>query len=89
MATKAWISKQAKRQETINRNWEKRQELKKEGDRAAMARMDRDSSLTRSKSRCQITGRSRGYLRKFNISRVMLRELALKGHIPGLKKSSW
>ncbi|MEM8873101.1 MAG: 30S ribosomal protein S14 [Planctomycetota bacterium] len=89
MATKAWISKQKRRQELIDRLYEKRQQLKKEGDYAALAKLPRDSSPTRSKNRCQITGRSRGYLRKFKISRIMLRELSLKGQIPGMKKASW
>lgn len=89
MATKAWISKQQRREELVDRLYEKRQQMKKDGDLAGLARLPRDSSPVRSKNRCQITGRSRGYLRKFKISRVMLRELALKGMIPGMKKSSW
>lgn len=89
MATKAWISKQQRREALVNRLYEKRQQLKKDGDLAALAKLPRDSSPTRSKSRCEITGRSRGYLRKFKVSRIMLRELALKGQIPGMKKASW
>jgi small subunit ribosomal protein S14 len=54
-----------------------------------LARLPRDSSPTRSHNRCQLTGRSRGTLRKFKVSRIMLRELALAGKIPGLKKASW
>ena len=57
--------------------------------RAALAKLPRDSSPTRSHLRCQLTGRSRGNLRKFKISRIMLRELALAGKIPGLRKASW
>ena len=56
---------------------------------AALARLPRDSSATRSNSRCQLTGRSKAYLRRFKVSRIMLRELALAGKIPGLKKASW
>ena len=54
-----------------------------------LAKLPRDSSPTRSHLRCQLTGRSKGTLRKFKISRIMLRELALAGKIPGLKKASW
>jgi small subunit ribosomal protein S14 len=66
-----------------------RRQLKKEKNYAALAKLPRDSSPTRSHMRCQITGRSRGCLRKFKVSRIMLRELAAAGQIPGLKKASW
>ena len=89
MATKAWMSKQRRRAELVTRFAEVRRQLKKEKNYAALANLPRDSSPTRSHSRCQLTGRSRGYLRKFKISRIMLRELALAGKIPGLKKASW
>jgi small subunit ribosomal protein S14 len=89
MATKAWISKQKRRAELSKRYAEVRRQLKKEGNYAALAKLPRDSSPTRSKNRCQLTGRSRGFLRKFQISRLMFRELALKGMIPGVKKASW
>jgi small subunit ribosomal protein S14 len=89
MATKAWISKQLRRQELVKRFEETRRQLKKEKNFAALAKLPRDSSPTRSHSRCLLTGRSRGYSRKFKISRIMLRELALAGKIPGLKKASW
>lgn len=89
MATKAWISKQKRRQELAAKYAEVRRQLKKEGNFAALAKLPRDSSPTRSKNRCQLTGRSRAYLRRFKISRIMLRELALAGKIPGLKKASW
>ena len=63
--------------------------MKKAKNFAGLAKLPRDSSPTRSKMRCQITGRSRAVLRKFKVSRIMLRELALAGYIPGLKKASW
>lgn len=71
------------------RYFEVRQKLKKEGNYAALSRLPRDASPTRSHNRCQLTGRSKGYLRKFSICRIQLRELALKGMIPGLRKASW
>ena len=89
MATKAWTSKQKRRQNLVTRFAEVRRQLKKEKNYAALAKLPRDSSPTRLHNRCQITGRSRGVLRKFMVSRIMLRELALAGQIPGMKKASW
>ena len=89
MATKAWVNKQARREALVKKYADVRRQLKKEKNYAALAKLPRDSSPTRSHLRCQITGRSRGVLRKFKVSRIMLRELALAGQIPGLKKASW
>jgi small subunit ribosomal protein S14 len=89
MATKAWIAKQKRREALVKKFADIRRQLKKEKNFAALARLPRDSSPTRSHNRCQLTGRSRGTLRKFKVSRIMLRELALAGKIPGLKKASW
>jgi small subunit ribosomal protein S14 len=89
MATTAWIVKQKRRAALVKKYADIRRQLKKEKNFAALARLPRDSSPTRSHNRCQITGRSRGCLRKFKVSRIMLRELALAGQIPGLKKASW
>jgi small subunit ribosomal protein S14 len=89
MATKAWISKQKRREALVARFADVRRKLKKEKNYAALAKLPRDSSPTRSHNRCQLTGRSKGTLRKFKISRIMLRELALAGKIPGMKKASW
>ena len=89
MATKAWIAKQKRREDLVKKYAEIRREMKKAKNFAGLAKLPRDSSPTRSKMRCQITGRSRAVLRKFKVSRIMLRELALAGYIPGLKKASW
>jgi len=89
MATKAWVAKQARREELVKRYADIRRQLKKEKNYAALAKLPRDSSPTRSHLRCQLTGRSKGNLRKFRVSRIMLRELALAGKIPGMKKASW
>ena len=89
MATKAWVAKQARREELVKRYAEIRRQLKKEKNYAALAKLPRDSSPTRSHLRCQLTGRSRGVLRKFKVSRIMLRELAHAGKIPGMRKASW
>jgi len=89
MATKAWVSKQERREALVKKYAEIRRQLKKEKNYAALAKLPRDSSPTRSHLRCQLTGRSRGVLRKFKISRIMLRELAHAGKIPGMRKASW
>ena len=89
MATTAWVVKQKRREALVKKYAELRRQLKKEKNFAALAKLPRDSSPTRSHNRCQLTGRSKGTLRKFKISRIMLRELALAGKIPGLKKASW
>jgi len=89
MATTAWKVKERRREAIVKKYAEVRRQLKKEKNFAALAKLPRDSSPTRCRSRCQITGRARGYLRKFKVSRIMLRELALMGRIPGLKKASW
>jgi small subunit ribosomal protein S14 len=89
MATKAWVAKQKRRAALVKKYADVRRQLKKEKNYAALAQLPRDSSPTRSHNRCMLTGRSRGVLRKFKVSRIMLRELALAGKIPGLKKASW
>ena len=57
--------------------------------RRRLMRLPRNSSPTRVRNRCGVTGRSRGYYRKFGLSRIALRELALSGELPGVRKSSW
>jgi small subunit ribosomal protein S14 len=89
MATKAWVAKQKRREALVKKFADICRELKKQKNYAALANLPRDSSPTRSHLRCQLTGRSRGNLRKFKICRIQLRELALAGKIPGLKKASW
>jgi small subunit ribosomal protein S14 len=89
MATKAWVAKQKRREALVTKFAERRRELKKARNYAELGNLPRDASPTRSHNRCQLTGRSKGVLRKFKISRIMLRELALAGKIPGLKKASW
>ena len=89
MATKAWTSKQKRRERKVAQYAELRRQLKKQKNYAALAKLPRDSSPTRLRNRCELTGRSRGVLRKFKVCRIQLRELALAGKIPGLKKASW
>lgn len=89
MAKKSKIAKEKKRQQLVLKYAELRKELKEQGDYEALRKLPRDSSPIRLKNRCELTGRPRGYLRKFKMSRIAFRELSHKGHIPGVKKSSW
>ena len=67
----------------------KRASLKAAGDSEGLQKLPRNSSPVRIKNRCAVTGRSRGYLRSFGLSRITFRELAREGKIPGVKKASW
>ena len=89
MAKKSKVVKEKKRQELVLKYAEMRSELKGKGDYEALRKLPRDSAPTRLKNRCEVTGRPRGYLRKFKMSRIAFREYAHKGQIPGVKKSSW
>lgn len=89
MAKKSVIARQAKREKLISKYLSKREALIKAGDREGLLKLPRNSAPIRSRNRCQVTGRSGGYLRKFGLSRVTFREYASKGMIPGVKKSSW
>jgi len=100
MATKAKIAKNQRRRELIDRYRDRRLELKamikpgidaeqQQEISAALAKLPRDASPTRHRNRCALTGRPRGYYRKFGLSRIALRDLALRGELPGVTKSSW
>ncbi|MEM9354196.1 MAG: 30S ribosomal protein S14 [Planctomycetota bacterium] len=89
MASKSTVARLQHIEELVERYAEKRAQLKKEGNYAALKLLPRNSSRTRYRNYCKLTGRTRGYYRKFGVSRIMIRELADQGMIPGLKKSSW
>ena len=89
MATKSSIEKNKRIKATVAKYAEKRARLKAEGDMLGLQKLPRDASPTRAWTQCSITGRSRGVYRKFKLSRIKLRELAHKGHIPGMRKASW
>ena len=89
MAKKSWLARQANREQLVDKFAQKRKELKEAKDWEALQKLPRNSSKTRLKHRCALTGRARAYYRRFGISRIMLRELALKGQIPGCRKASW
>lgn len=89
MAKKSIVARQAKREALVAKFAEKRAALKEAGDYAALDKLPKNASPVRLKNRCQLTGRPKGYIRYFGISRVMFRDMALNGMIPGVKKASW
>lgn len=89
MAKKSKIDKELKRQQIVEKFAEIRKELKEKGDYESIRKLPRDSSPTRLKNRCHVTGRPRGYLKKFKMSRIAFREFAHKGQLPGVQKASW
>ncbi len=89
MAKKSKVAKAKKQQQMVEHYAALRKELKEKGDYVALNKLPKDSSPTRLKNRCAVTGRPRGYMRKFNLSRITFRELAHKGQLPGVKKASW
>ncbi|MCI1955815.1 MAG: 30S ribosomal protein S14 [Oscillospiraceae bacterium] len=89
MAKKSKITKDQRQRETVRKYAERRKKLLKEENRTALGKLPRDASPTRLHNRCSLTGRTRGYLRKFGVSRIVFRELAHRGQIPGVRKTSW
>lgn len=89
MAKQAWIARNKKRKKLYEKYKDKRQKLKEEGKWEELQKLPRNSSPTRQNNRCSLTGRSRGYIRKYGVSRIKFRELALDGKIPGIRKASW
>ena len=101
MAKKSQIAREERRQRLVEKYRDKREKLldiirdpetpqsERQLAYKRLNNLPRDSSPTRQNNRCKITGRSRGYLRKFEMSRIAFRELALQGEIPGVTKASW
>lgn len=89
MAKESVKARERKRVELVKQLAEKRAKLKAEGDYRALDALPRNSSKVRLHNRCKLTGRPRGYMRKFGISRVIFRDMASEGKIPGLTKASW
>ena len=89
MSSKSTMTRMARISKTVQKYAKLRQELKDSKDYAALQRLPRDASPTRLRNLCMITGRSRSVYRKFKISRIKLRELALEGKVPGMRKASW
>ena len=89
MAKESVKARQRKRERLVALYAEKRTALKAAGDWKALDAMPRNSSKVRLKNRCQLTGRPKGYIRYFGLSRIMFRDMALAGKIPGVRKASW
>jgi len=89
MAKESMKARERKRERLVAQYADKRAELKAAGDWDGLQKLPRDSSKVRLRNRCKLTGRPRGYMRQFGISRVTFREMASSGLIPGITKASW
>ena len=89
MAKESIKARQKKREKTVKKFAEKRAALKAAGDFVGLQKLPKDASPVRMHNRCKLTGRPKGYIRQFGVSRVMFREMANFGLIPGVKKASW
>jgi len=89
MAKQSWIERNKRKQRTVNKYAKLRKKLKEEKDYEGLTLLPRDASPTRVVNRCEVTGRRRGYIRRFRMSRIAFRELASQGMLPGVTKSSW
>lgn len=89
MAKQSWITRNQRKARTVAKYAKLRAKLKAEKDYDGLTMLPRDASPTRLVNRCEVTGRRRGYLRRFKMSRITFREMASHGLIPGVTKSSW
>lgn len=89
MAKKSKIARNKQRQEIVDRYAEKRAQLKADKDYVGLQKLPRNASPVRIHNRDSVDGRPRGYIRKYNMSRIRFRDLAHKGQIPGVRKASW
>jgi len=89
MAKTSSIAREAKRRRLVAKYAAIRKELKEKGDFVALQKLPRNSHPTRLHNRCSVSGRPRGFMRKFGVSRIAFREMALEGKIPGVTKASW
>ena len=89
MARESIKARERKREKLVARYAEKRAALKAAGDYEALDKLPRNASPVRLHNRCKLTGRPKGYMRKFGISRVTFREMASQGKIPGVTRASW
>jgi len=89
MAKTSQLARRKKRERLVTKYAAKRAALKAAGEYDALQKLPRNASPVRLKNRCAISGRSRGYMRAFGVSRIQFREMAREGKIPGVKKASW
>ncbi len=89
MAKKSWLARDKKKADTVKKFAVLRAELKAKGDFAGLTKLPKNASPVRMVNRCKITGRRHAFIRKYGVSRLTFRELALNGQIPGVTKASW
>ena len=89
MAKESMKAREVKRQKLVDKYAAKRAELKAAGDYVGLQKLPKNASPVRLHNRCKLTGRPRGYMRQFGVSRINFREMALNGLIPGVRKASW
>lgn len=89
MAKESMKAREVKRANLVAKYADKRAELKAAGDHVGLQKLPRNSNPIRMRNRCKLTGRPRGYIRQFGLSRITFREMALNGKIPGVVKASW
>jgi small subunit ribosomal protein S14 len=89
MAKESMIAREVKRVKLAQKYAKKRAQLKADGNYVGLSRLPRNSNPNRQRNRCKLTGRTRGYMRQFGVSRITFREMASFGLIPGVKKASW
>lgn len=89
MAKESMKAREVKRKKLVDKYAKKRAELKEKGDFVGLSKLPKNSNPNRLHNRCNITGRPKGYMRQFGISRIQFREMASAGLIPGVKKASW
>jgi small subunit ribosomal protein S14 len=89
MAKESMKAREVKRSKTVAKYAAKREALKKAGDYEALQKLPKNASPIRQHNRCKLTGRPKGYMRTLGVSRVMVREMANQGLIPGVTKASW
>jgi len=89
MAKESMKARERKRQKMVEKYAAKRAALKEAGDYEGLQKLPKNASPVRLHNRCQLSGRPKGYMRQFGISRINFREMALNGLIPGIKKTSW
>ncbi len=89
MAKTSQVARQKKREKLVLKYAQKRKELRENNDFDGLSELPRNSNPVRLHNRCEVTGRARGYYRKFGISRLTFRKMALEGKIPGIRKASW
>jgi small subunit ribosomal protein S14 len=89
MAKESMKAREVKRKKLVDQYAAKRAQLKADGDYVGLSRLPRNSNSIRMHNRCKLTGRPKGYIRQFGVSRITFREMAASGLIPGVKKASW